>query len=221
MMSCPVDRSSILLASYWAEISFGETCLRGLTWSPTWPTHMPFGSMWTENMDFDLVYFYLLSFTPLCTIPLWCTPQIDWIIPACCFLWCPSVLSLFFISSVLLSSSIHCLSLIYLSGLLSIQLVNLRPLCHHYPPPLPITPFFLPPLFSFTDSQLSLPLSFAPSPLHKDSHWWYWTFCPSHILLLILLLSMPRGAQLKPVCSVVLLSVCLHLDSLGSLIKTL
>ena len=97
-----------------------------------------------------------------------------------------------------------------------VRLHNSRLLCR----PLPTTPPHSP-MFPFTDSQHSLPLSSALSPLYKDPHWWARTFCPSHTLLLILPHSMRRGDQLNSVRSVVLLSMCLRLDSLGSLIKTL
>lgn len=150
-MSCPVDRLPILLASYWAGSSFGETCLQGLTWSPTRDTHththLPFGSMLTENMDFDLVWFYfflcddLLSFRPsLCRLSL--MHSTDWrdhpslLLPvmSICFI---SVFRQFCLVLLLLP-------LTYLSGLLSIHLVNLRKLCHYYCPPIPIPLFFSP-----------------------------------------------------------------------------
>lgn len=63
-------------------------------------------------------------------------------------------------------------------GLFSVRLLGLRPLCQ---PPLPLPPpphstLFFPPMFPFTDSQHSLPLSSALSPHYKDSHWQTCTF---------------------------------------------
>lgn len=160
-------------------------------------------------------------FAPHWIIHFWCAQQICWTIPASC-------VSLYYVSFVFSSlsfsssssrrtySSSH-----YPFGLLSVCLLIVSPLPPS-PPHSDLGFFFFPAsLFSFTDSQRSLPLSFALSPLYKDSHWWTWTFCPGHILLLILLHAMRGGDQLKSVCALVLLSVRLHLDSLGSLIKTL
>lgn len=93
------------------------------------------------------------------------------------------------VSSSSSSSSLHTRfsSHLFFCSLLSSYLTrDYSTVQHHAPLLIPHSLFSPPPRFPFTDSQHSLPLSSALSPLYKDSHWWTWTFCTSHILTLIL-----------------------------------
>ena len=137
------------------------------------------------------------DFSSHCSIHLWDPLQICWTITVSCFLSCltvsfhfSSVLSPSSSSSSSSSSSLHSFFL-SLTRFFSVHLLNSR-LLRHPPPPLSThTPPHPLPTFPFADSQHSLPLSSALSPLYKDSHWWTWTFCPSHTLPLILLSCTP------------------------------
>lgn len=171
-------------------------------------------------------------FSSHCSIHLWSPVQVCWTLTVSCFL---SRLSASSQRSSLLSPppflSTLILPLICSFGLFSVRLLNLR-LLHRPPPSSPphstLSSFFSPlpcsPSLALSTLFLSPPLCHpsiktptdGPEPSAQA------TFCPSFFSPALHAKRRPIKVRLVSFFhSVVLLSVCLHSDSLGSLIKTL
>lgn len=166
-------------------------------------------------------------FSPHCSIHLWYPLQICCTISVSCFLSMPMCfISVFCHFCFFLSARLFFLSFIFLVSSLSAYLTWDYSAVHHHPPlpiprtpcllcspsPTPSTPFLSPPL---CHPSIKTPTD-GPEPSAQA------TFCP-------LFFSPALHAKRRPIKvrllsffhSVVLFSVCLHSDSLGSLIKTL